>query len=62
MPLPRAELEEIGFVAIREAGDIALMRLDLRGLITVSASKTSLLDRVREEIATRCTKRVPARS
>ena len=61
VPLPRAELEEIGFVAIREAGDIALMRLDLRGLITVSASKTSLLDRVREEIAERRAKRVPAR-
>ena len=61
VPLPRAELEEIGFVAIREAGDIALMRLDLRGLITVSASKTSRLDRVREEIAERRAKRVPAR-
>ncbi len=62
MPLPRAEQEEVGFVAMREAGDLELMRLDLRRFTTVPASKTSLLDRVREEIATRCTKRVPARS
>ena len=62
VPLPRAELEDIGFVPVREDGDIALMRLDLRGLITVPASKPSLLDRVREEIAERRAKRVPARS
>jgi hypothetical protein len=37
------------------------MRLDLRGLITVPASKPSLLDHVREEIAERRAKRVPAR-
>jgi hypothetical protein len=61
VPLPRADLEEIGFAPIREAGDVALMRLDLRGLITVPASDASLLDRVREEIAERRAKRVPAR-
>ena len=61
VPLPRADLEEIGFAPIREAGDVALMRLDLRGLITVPASEASLLDRVREEIAERRAKRVPAR-
>jgi hypothetical protein len=62
VPLPRGELEDIGFVPVREVGDIALMRLDLRGLITVPASKPSLLDRVREEIAERRAKRVPAGS
>jgi len=61
VPLPRGELEDIGFVPVREVGDIALMRLDLRGLITVPASKPSLLDHVREEIAERRAKRVPAR-
>ena len=61
VPLPRADLEEIGFVPIRETGDVALMRLDLRGLITVPASDASLLARVREEIAERRGKRVPAR-
>ncbi|MGI9186300.1 MAG: hypothetical protein ACR2J9_02070 [Gaiellales bacterium] len=62
VPLPRAELEDIGFVPIREVGEVALLRLDLRGLVTVPASEPSLLDRVREEIAERRAKRLPARS
>jgi hypothetical protein len=37
------------------------MRLDLRGLITVPVREPSLLDRVREEIAERRGKRLPAR-
>jgi hypothetical protein len=61
VPLPRTELEEIGFVAVRESGPVALMRLDLRGLITVPVREPSLLDRVREEIAERRGKRLPAR-
>jgi hypothetical protein len=61
VPLPRADLEEIGFTPVREAGEVALMRLDLRGLITEPASEASLLDRVREEIVERRTKRLPAR-
>ncbi|MGI9116143.1 MAG: hypothetical protein ACR2JV_00725 [Gaiellales bacterium] len=62
VPLPRAQLEEIGFAPVREAGEIALLRLDLRGLVTVPAAEASLLDRVREEIAERRAKRVPAGS
>ena len=61
VPLPRTDLEEIGFAPVREAGEVALMRLDLRGLVTVPAAEASLLDRVREEIAERRSKRVPAR-
>jgi hypothetical protein len=61
VPLPRTELEEIGFVVVRESGPVALMRLDLRGLITVPVREPSLLDRVREEIAERRGKRLPAR-
>ena len=62
VPLPRADLEEIGFASVREAGEVALMRLDLRGLVTVPASEASLLDRLREELAERRARRVPARS
>lgn len=62
VPLPRADLEEIGFAPLRDLGDVALMRLDLRGLITVPAERTSLLARVRGEVAERRAKRVPARS
>ena len=59
MPLPRADLEEVGFTSLREAGPVALLRLDLRGLITVPAQEESLLERVVGELAERRAKRVP---
>ena len=61
VPLPRAQLEDIGFAPLREAGDVALLRLDLRGLITVPAQEESLLERVRSEFAERRPARAPAR-
>ena len=60
VPLPRAELEEIGFGPVREAGEVALLRLDLRGLVTVPAQRESVFERVRSEIAERRAGRVPA--
>lgn len=61
VPLPRAELEDIGFAPVREVGDVALLRLDLRGLITAPAHEESLFERVRAELAERRAGRVPAR-
>lgn len=62
VPLPRAALEELGFVPVRELGGVALMRLDLRGLITVPAEQDSVLARVRGRLIERRAKRVPVRS
>jgi hypothetical protein len=53
MPLSRIALEEVGFVAIREAGDVALMRLDLRRVVGVAALGESILERARRAIAER---------
>ena len=61
VPLPRAELEELGFVPVREAGEIALLRLELRGLITVPATSESLVEQVRAALAERRARRLPAR-
>ena len=59
VPLPRADLEEVGFTSLREAGPVALLRLDLRGLITVPAQEEGLLERVVGELTERRAKRVP---
>ena len=59
VPLPRAELEDIGFAPVREAGSVALLRLDLRGLVTVPVQAEGLLGRVVGEIAERRARRVP---
>jgi hypothetical protein len=63
VPLPRADLEEIGFQAVREDGEVALLRLDLRGLVTVPAAGEGALARVREHLRERrrARSRVPAR-
>ena len=60
VPLPRAELEEIGFEAVRETGEVALLRLDLRGLVTVPAHEEGLIGRVVGEIAERRSAGVPS--
>lgn len=53
MPLSRSALEEVGFLAVREAGDIALMRLDLRRVVDVAVPAESLLARARRALAER---------
>lgn len=61
VPLPRAALEEIGFEAIRDEGEVALLRLDLRGLVTVPVAPEGALARVRAYLRERRRSRVPAR-
>lgn len=61
VPFPRADLEELGFVPVREVGEVALLRIDLRGLITVPATSDSLVEQVRGALAARRARRLPAR-
>jgi hypothetical protein len=61
VPLPRTALEDIGFQPVREDGEVALLRLDLRGLVTVPAAGEGLLVRAREHLRERRRSRVPAR-
>jgi len=61
VPLPRAALEDIGFQAVREDGEVALLRLDLRGLVTVPAAAEGLVERARVYLRERRRSRVPAR-
>jgi hypothetical protein len=61
VPLPRPILEEIGFQAVREAGEVALLRLDLRGLVTVPATRETALEQARAYVRERRQGRVPAR-
>lgn len=53
VPLSRAALEEVGFLAVREAGEIALMRLDLRRVVDGAVPAESLLARARRALAAR---------
>ena len=61
VPFPRADLEELGFVPVHEVGEVALLRLELRGLITVPAASGSLVEQVRGALAERRARRLPAR-
>ncbi|MFM9125271.1 MAG: hypothetical protein ACKOSO_09045 [Actinomycetota bacterium] len=61
VPLPRAALEDIGFAPLREDGEVALLRLDLRGLVTVPVAADGVVARGREPVRARRRSRVPAR-